>query len=96
MVEPLEETIDILVRKMKNNQIQRVQAGNCTLELGFVFNDCLHDIERVSDHCSNIAMSVLEAADSHVHAHDYLKNIKEDSWDDYRMLLKEYTKKYYI
>ena len=96
MVEPLEETIDILVRKMKNNHIQRVQAGNCTLELGFVFNDCLHDLERVADHCSNIAMAVLEAADSHVHAHDYLKTIKEDSWDDYRMLLKEYTKKYYI
>ena len=96
MVEPLEETIDILVRKMKANHIQRVQDGNCTLELGFIFNDCLHDIERVADHCSNIAMAVLEAADSQVHAHDYLRTIKEDSWDDYRSLLKEYTKKYNI
>jgi len=95
-VEPLEEAIDILIREVKSHHIQRVQAGNCTLELGFVFNDCLNNFERVADHCSNIAVAVLESADSHVHAHDYLRTIKEDVGEEFRTLVNEYANKYYI
>jgi len=96
MVEPLEETIDLLTKKSKSNHIRRVQTGNCTLELGFIFNDCLHNLERVADHCSNIAVTVLEAANSSVHAHGYLRSIKEDGDNQYQILLAGYSSKYHI
>ena len=95
MVEPLEDVIDMLMKESKNRHIQRLQAGNCTLELGFVFNDCLNNFERVSDHCSNIAVAVLESADSHVHAHGYLRAIKKEDHEEYHTLLADYAGKYY-
>ncbi len=94
MVEPLEDTIDILTKRSKALHIQRVQAGNCTLELGFIFNDCLHNMERVADHCSNIAVAVLESEDAQVHAHGYLRTIKESHNDTYQTLLATYAEKY--
>ena len=96
MVEPLEETIDLLTKQSKSNHIRRVQAGNCTLELGFIFNDCLHNLERVADHCSNIAVAVLESANSSVHAHGYLRTIKEEANSQYQVLLAGYNAKYHI
>ena len=96
MVEPLTETIELLAKKCKNNHIQRVQLGNCTLELGFIFNDCLHNMERVADHCSNLAVAVLESNISTVHSHDYLRSIKEDAANQYQILLAGYTAKYKI
>ena len=95
MVEPLEEVIDIMTKECKSNHIQRVQAGNCTLELGFIFNDCLNNIERVASHCSNIAMAVLESANSNVHGHNYLKSIKEGVDNSYQHQLTDYAEKYY-
>jgi len=95
MVEPLEEVIDILTRELKGRHIQRVQAGNCTLELGFIFNDCLNNFERVADHCSNLAVSVLESADEQIHAHRYLRSVKQDGHEDYRSMLTGYANKYY-
>ncbi|MBQ3131341.1 MAG: Na/Pi cotransporter family protein, partial [Clostridia bacterium] len=59
MVEPLEEVIDALTDKMKERHIARLQAGKCTLELGFILNDCIHNFERTADHCSNLAVAVL-------------------------------------
>jgi len=96
MVEPLEETIDRLVKKCTNRHIQRVQGGNCTLELGFIFNDSLHNMERVADHCSNLAISVLENAISTVHGHDYLRSLRESGDDQYQVLIAGYTAKYSI
>ena len=96
MVEPLEETIDRMVKKCTNRHIQRVQEGNCTLELGFIFNDSLHNMERVADHCSNLAISVLENAISTVHGHDYLRSLRESGDDQYEVLLAGYTAKYSI
>ena len=94
-VEPLEEVIDVLTTKCKHRHVQRVQEGSCTLELGFVFNDCLNNIERAADHCSNIAVAVLEAENASVHAHGYLRSIKELN-DRYDTLLAEYSEKYII
>ena len=94
-VEPLEEVIDVLTEELKNRHIQRVQAGCCTLELGFVYNDCLHNLERVSDHCSNIAVAILEAADSQLKSHKYLRSVKQADQEDYRTLLTDYAGKYY-
>ena len=96
MVEPLEETIDLLTKQSKSNHIRRVQANMCTLELGFIFNDCLHNLERVADHCSNIAVAVLESANSSVHAHGYLRTIKEENNSQYQVLLAGYSSKYHI
>ena len=93
-VEPLEEIIDVLTKESKNHHIQRVQAGNCTLELGFIFNDCLANIERAADHCSNIAVAVLESMDNHIHAHGYLQAVKKTDNDEYHALLNEYSSKY--
>ena len=94
-VEPLEEVIDALTEEMKMRHIQRVQAGECTLELGFIFNDCINNFERVADHCSNIAVAVLEAADSSVLAHNYLRTVKQDKQDEYRKWLRYFDQKYY-
>ena len=95
MVEPLEEVIDSLTYRIKNHHVQRVQNGDCTLALGFMFNDCLNNLERVADHCSNIAVAVLESADSHIHAHGYLRALKAEGHEDYRALLDGYANKYY-
>ena len=72
-VEPLEETIDRLTEEVRRRHILRLQAGECTIQLGFILNDLLTNLERVSDHCSNIAMSVIEeqsAMDRHAYASD--------------------------
>lgn len=95
-VEPLEEVIDALLRKVKKHHIRRVQAGNCTMELGFVFNDCLYNFERVADHCSNIAVAVLESADSNIHAHGYLRTLKAEITEEFLASLNEYAEKYRI
>ncbi len=94
-VEPLEEVIDALTEELKMRHIQRVQAGGCTLELGFIFNDCINNFERVADHCSNIAVAVLEAADNSVLAHSYLRTVKQDNHDEYRKSLQYFDRKYY-
>ena len=96
MVEPLEDAIDVLVKKCKNHHIHRVQNGDCTLELGFIFNDCLQNIERVADHCSNLAMAVLESAGSNVHSHDYLRSLKEPGDTPYQIMVTGYMAKYSI
>lgn len=93
-VEPLEDVIDVLTRRAKAQHIQRLQEGNCTLELGFVFNECLGNFERVADHCSNIAVSVLEFADAHVHAHSYLHTVKENADNSYHDLYVGYANKF--
>ncbi len=93
-VEPLEEVIDALTEELKVRHIMRVQAGSCTLELGFIFNDCINNFERVADHCSNIAVAVLESADSTLQSHDYLRGIKQNNQEEYRTWLERYEQKY--
>ena len=61
-VEPLEEVIDKLKEQMRTRHILRMQRGACSIEAGFVWSDLLTDLERISDHCSNIAGCVLDAA----------------------------------
>ena len=78
LVEPLEEVIDLLTRDLKNRHVQRLQAGKCTLELGFIYNDCINNFERVADHCSNLAIAVLEEAGTLPQPHDYMMSLKTD------------------
>jgi len=95
MVEPLEEVIDVLTKELKARHIQRVQAGQCTLELGFIFNDCMSNLERVADHCSNIAVALLEEADTHLQSHKYLRTFKAENREAYQRQIDLCAQKYY-
>ena len=75
-VEPLEETIDQLTDEIRARHIRRLQSGECTIQLGFVLNDLLTNMERVSDHCSNIAVCVIEEREDHLERHAYLHDVK--------------------
>ena len=93
-VEPLEELIDNLCDEMKLHHIDRLQTGECTLNHGFAFNDLLTNCERVSDHCSNIAVSLIETSAGSFDTHEYLTEVKEGGSKDYTDLYHAYTKKY--
>ncbi len=80
-VEPLEQVIDNLKEKLRTRHIERLQNGGCTIEAGFIWSDLLNNLERVSDHCSNIAGCVIEMAQGSLDLHHYLKNIKEGKGD---------------
>ena len=75
-VEPLEQVIDGLVSDIKSNHIVRLQKGDCTIEMGFILADLLTNCERVSDHCSNIAVAQIETALNAYQAHEYLNTLK--------------------
>ena len=91
-VEPLEEMIDMLCDELKLHHVNRVQTGQCTLDQGFVFNDLITDLERVADHCSNIAVAMIELEAGAFDTHEYLNSLREvhtDSFDRYFELYKE-------
>ena len=94
-VEPLEQVIDDLKETMRNRHILRLQQGNCGMEEGFVWADLLTDLERVSDHCSNIAGTVLDVAGQNLNLHETLRDLRTGS-DSYRRLLKQYEDKFNV
>ena len=93
-VEPLEQVIDLLVERSRENHISRLQTGICTLERGFVLADTLNSYERISDHCSNIAVAILEAEDEEFTPHNYLSNVKSDDNTYFQNTFNEYREKY--
>ena len=92
-VEPLEQTIDVLKSMLKARHIERLTKGECTIELGFVLTDLLTNFERISDHCSNIAVCVLETAHGSFDMHEYLSRVKANS-SEFQQRLVGYLKKY--
>ncbi|MBQ4089040.1 MAG: Na/Pi cotransporter family protein [Clostridia bacterium] len=96
-VEPLEETIDTLRDMIKAKHIERLKQGDCTIELGFVLNDLLTNMERVSDHCSNVAMCLMEVANNRFDMHGYQHDVetKSDFTDEYSRYMAKFmpTKK---
>lgn len=93
-VEPLEELIDKLCDEMKLHHIDRLQNGTCTFERSFVFDDLLSDLERVSDHCSNIALAMIESESESFDAHEYISSLNAmhtKSFDEY---YAEYREKF--
>lgn len=95
-VEPLEQIIDKLRKKIKNNHVKRLQIGECTVELGFILSDLLTNYERISDHCSNIAVAVLGNANGNFEAHDYMKHVKNDGENEFFEKYDYYKEKYSI
>lgn len=75
-VEPLEQVIDDLKEEMRTRHIRRMQQGSCGIEAGFIWSDLLTNLERVSDHCSNIACCMIEGADHNLHRHEVLHIIR--------------------
>ncbi len=94
MVEPLEQVIDGLKEKMRTHHILRLQQGECSIVAGFVWSDLLNNLERTSDHCSNIAGCLIEAANNEMTVHEALRDIRNDSsdyWDKYKVYLSKYS-----
>ena len=92
-IDPLEEVVDDLKSALRDRHIRRLQRGECSTTLGFVFTDILTDLERISDHCSNIAMSVLQLRQSSFETHSYEAEIKRSD-ALFSELYGEYSKKY--
>lgn len=94
-VEPLEQVIDKLNKRLKARHVARLQNGECTIELGFVFTDLLTNYERVSDHCSNIAVYTMQLPSDKLDAHKYLAKIKNSEAgtfvDDFNMYSEKYS-----
>ncbi len=95
-VEPLEQVIDLLIAEVKSAHVERLRAGTCTIELGFVLSDLLTNYERVSDHCSNIAVALLETHVGSFGTHEYLNEVKESGAQGYTEVYRDYTEKYQI
>ena len=93
-VEPLEQVIDGLILDIKTNHIDRLQNGACTIELGFILSDLLTNYERVSDHCSNIAVAMIEVAHSSFDTHEYLNTLKNMDNPQFQQRYEEYKTMY--
>lgn len=94
-VEPMEEVIDKLKEKMRSRHIKRLQKNECTIEAGFIWADLLTNLERCSDHCSNIAGCVIDAQNDNMNIHESLHIARTDN-EDYKKFYKEFSKKYAI
>lgn len=92
-VEPLEQVIDRMKELLRSRHIDRLRDGNCGIEAGFVWNDLITNMERVSDHCSNIAGCVIDVKEQNMNLHESLKQLRSND-EHYRKQFEEYTSKY--
>ena len=93
-MEPLEQVIDLRVRQARDAHLRRLNAGECTIEAGFLLADVLSNFERISDHCSNIAVAVIEAESDRYDSHDYLEAIKTGENKEFQRSYRQYAEKY--
>ncbi|MBQ8620830.1 MAG: Na/Pi cotransporter family protein [Oscillospiraceae bacterium] len=94
-VEPLEEVIDHLKEQMRTRHILRMQQGNCSIEAGFVWSDLLTSLERVSDHCSNIAGCIIDLNNHNLSTHEAIRSAKMD-YSDFGEVYSAYAEKYHL
>ena len=95
-VEPLEEVIDRLNDEIKQRHVKRLRQGTCTIELGFVLSDITTDLERISDHCSNIAVCLLEVHDDELDSHAYINQLKKEDNIDFASKVVLYEQRYQL
>jgi len=93
-VEPLEQVIDNILASIKSRHIARLRVGECTIEHGFVLNDMLTNFERVSDHCSNIAVTMIEVVQNAYDTHEYLNALKSIDNEEFSEKYKELSIQY--
>ncbi|MGN0171160.1 MAG: Na/Pi cotransporter family protein [Acutalibacteraceae bacterium] len=93
-VEPLEQVIDGLIAEEKSRHVERLQKGACTIELGFILSDLLNNYERVSDHCSNIAVCLIQTKRFSFETHEYLNELKSENHPEFIEKFEHYAKKY--
>ena len=93
-VEPLEQVVDRLIRKAKKRHIKRLQNGKCTVELDLLVSELFNDLERISDHCSNIATSILQASDTTVDRHELINRLRAAENTDFSKKYDEFKAKY--
>lgn len=93
-VEPLEQAIDFITSEIKSRHVRRLQNGECTIETGFILSDLLNNYERVSDHCSNIAVAIIELDHQSFGTHAYLNSIKSNENREFCRDYEYYVEKY--
>ena len=96
-VEPLEETIDLMIDTLRERHILRLKNGVCAIESGIIFLEILTNLERISDHCSNIAARIVgkESEDDHFDAHEFRRNMHDGYVPNFNEMLAQYKLKYY-
>ena len=94
LVEPLEEVVDDLNLEIKSRHIARLREGECTIELGFLLSDITTNFERVADHCSNIAIHIIQLDEDAIEAHGYLDTLKREENPLFKEKYAEYREKY--
>lgn len=95
-VEPMEEVVDGLNDEIKKRHVKRLRKGKCTIELGFSLSDITTNYERVADHCSNIAISLIQIPDDVYGSHEYVDNLEKGEDSQYHEALIKYTEKYML
>ncbi len=95
-VEPLEQWIDHLIGEVKARHIERLQTGKCTIQMGFILSDILNNYERISDHCSNIAVALIETKQNAYEAHEYLNGVKQAGDPEFEAAYLSYKNKYSV
>ena len=93
-IEPLEQVIDGLTKEMKDRHIKRLQMGVCSAELGIMLTDIISNCERVSDHCSNIAVCIIQSKTSSFETHGYLNELKSSNSPEFIAKFERYQEKY--
>ena len=93
-VEPLEEVIDYLKAELKKRHVKRLQKGKCTIEMGFILSDITTSYERVSDHCSNIAVCLTQVQEDNYETHEFLNDMKHKNNEEFKARYKNFKKKY--
>ena len=94
-VEPMEQVVDDLVRSMRDRHIRRLQSGQCCIEAGFVLQDLLINYERIADHCSNIAVAMIEVAEDKFDVHEYVSTLR-DANEKYDERYEKYGRRYVL
>ena len=93
-VEPLEEVIDGINKDVKKHHLKRLRKGKCTIELGLVLSDLAMNYERVADHCSNIAVYMMQLKDSQLEEHSFTEQFDEAESAEFTKMLEEFGRKY--
>lgn len=95
-IEPFEEAIDRLQKDMKKRHTKRLKKGKCTAEMGFVLSDITNNYERIADHCSNLAIGVMQLYENDTYAHEYVDSLTKDEGSEFDVLYQQYLEKYRI